>query len=560
MTNTLQDHCTVDDIDGSFVPKQVQDVMEVEVDDELIVVGGPLNQAHALNPSAALVWRCFDGQGTIDELVADLAEATGVEAAVIRTDVLDLARELGDAGLLDGVEPTPPEDQRTAFASPDPLEQGATLEPFTLPDLEGRDRSLSEMLSTPLLLVNWSPWCGFCVRIAGELAELKGTLAERGVGLALVAVGDAEDNLEVFREAGLDAPTFLKQEDIDPFLGFGTPAAYYLDTDGRVAAPFAYGAGEVPALARELAGVENPTTPAVHDHDHDQPGGGRRHGAEVPPHRRRGVRAWRLGHVGQHDLVDGHPGLRPGRLPRRRPLQQRGDRRDPRPLVRRLGGRRPGGPRQLLGRAVRARIRAVPRAEPAGALRATARAEPFGRARAAGPARPHVGRPHAAEGGPAVPRRDPRRPGRTGLLLPPAIVGWIKQLQPRLAKLRIQLVDNPFATVDARTGELVVAEPTIEHDPAVLDDMDRDVRLGSELPPVRAGRYPLSRWYFVVEEGREGPLPRARSVAAGIGLILGRPDVRGAIDELLDIASAVDGRGIVFDGPEELADRLAETA
>ena len=109
---------------------------------------------------------------------------------------------------------------------------GRCLEPFTLPDLDGRDRSLSEMLATPLLLVNWSPWCGFCVRIAGELAELKGTLAERGVGLALVTIGDAEDNLEVFREAGLDAPTLLKQEGIDPFQGFGTPAAYYLDADG----------------------------------------------------------------------------------------------------------------------------------------------------------------------------------------------------------------------------------------------------------------------------------------------------------------------------------------
>jgi len=146
------------------------------------------------------------------------------------------------------------------------------------------------------------------------------------------------------------------------------------------------------------------------------------------------------------------------------------------------------------------------------------------------------------------------------MLLPPHIVAWVKQLQPRLAKLRIQLVDSPFPTVDARTGDLVVLEPAIEHDPSVLAGMDQDVRLGSELPMVRPGRYPLSRWYFIVEEGQEGPLSRARAVAAGVGLIMGRTDVRGAVDELMDIVSVVDGRGIVFDGPEELADRLAEGA
>jgi hypothetical protein len=334
-----------------------------------------------------------------------------------------------------------------------------------------------------------------------------------------------------------------------------------------VAAPFAYGSGEVPALARELAVVEAPATAAVLDHDHDQhdhdhegeeseaergpkylptadavcgPGGS---GMSANKTSWKGTRAY--------DLAGYHIGVRYNSEATAEVLDRlfaasavddpavpdnysvalyppgAGRSRDLNLLVR-LGQqlvRSRSAERVLRAMLAHMSVDLQPPREDLLYLDAT----------------------------PAV------QDGR-GLLLPPAMVAWIKQLQPRLARLRIQLVDNPFATVDARTGELVVAEPTIEHDPAVLDAVDQGVRLGSELPMVRPGRYPLSRWYFVVEEGQDGSLPRARAVAAGIGLILGRPDVRGAVDELMDVVSVVDGRGIVFDGPEELADRLAETA
>ena len=77
------------------------------------------------------------------------------------------------------------------------------------------------------------------------------------------------------------------------------------------------------------------------------------------------------------------------------------------------------------------------------------------------------------------------------LLLPPGIVMWIKQLQPRLSRRGIQLVDVPMATVDPDTAELVVAEPALPFDGSVLDEIDDGVKLSSELPYVRPGRYPL---------------------------------------------------------------------
>jgi hypothetical protein len=42
---------------------------------------------------------------------------------------------------------------------------------------------------------------------------------------------------------------------LDPFPGMGTPVSYLLDAEGKVAAPLAYGAGEVPALAKRTAGL-----------------------------------------------------------------------------------------------------------------------------------------------------------------------------------------------------------------------------------------------------------------------------------------------------------------
>ena len=89
-------------------------------------------------------------------------------------------------------------------------------------------------LDRQLLLVNWSPGCGFCLKIADELGGLQQQLDDRGVRLAFVTSGDADSNRTIFDGAGLTAPALLRQEGVDPFAGFGTPAAYLLDTEGKV--------------------------------------------------------------------------------------------------------------------------------------------------------------------------------------------------------------------------------------------------------------------------------------------------------------------------------------
>jgi hypothetical protein len=92
------------DIGGSFVPKQTAAAYTVELDGEAVVLDEYRNRLHHMNPMATLVWACFDGSSTIDEIAADLAEAFASEPERVGRDVLQLARDLGAEGLLDGVD------------------------------------------------------------------------------------------------------------------------------------------------------------------------------------------------------------------------------------------------------------------------------------------------------------------------------------------------------------------------------------------------------------------------------------------------------------------------
>jgi peroxiredoxin len=152
-----------------------------------------------------------------------------------------------------------PEEQ----AEPDGLPLQSDFPGFRLPDLAGRAVALEEFRGKRVLLVNWNFECGFCNSIAGELARLETSFEKQSVQLLLLAAGEAKTNQEQAAEHGLKCPILLtkEQEKTGPFEHEGTPVAYLLDGEGRVAAPVARGADRVLALALEVAGPE-PETPA----------------------------------------------------------------------------------------------------------------------------------------------------------------------------------------------------------------------------------------------------------------------------------------------------------
>jgi peroxiredoxin len=128
--------------------------------------------------------------------------------------------------------------------------------PFRLASLEGEDVSLEDFQGKRVLLVHWSPECGFCRQIAADLARLSGDLSRRKTELVFVSYGSPEANKALLEQHGLHSPVLLQPEGetVAGFARMGTPVAYLLDEKGRIAKPVAVGAHEVPELAEEAAG------------------------------------------------------------------------------------------------------------------------------------------------------------------------------------------------------------------------------------------------------------------------------------------------------------------
>jgi peroxiredoxin len=127
---------------------------------------------------------------------------------------------------------------------------------LALPDLDGHTVSLDRYAGRRVLLVHWSPDCSFCDMVATDLADLQGLLRAKQVDLVLLSRGDSQANRELLDHHGLSA-TVLLGDDAAPlecFARVGTPAAYLLDEQGRVATGLVVGADKVAELVREVAG------------------------------------------------------------------------------------------------------------------------------------------------------------------------------------------------------------------------------------------------------------------------------------------------------------------
>jgi peroxiredoxin len=251
---------SADDIDEAFVPRPKDEVVGLEMDGEAVLVVEGRWSTHWLNQISTVVWNALDGVSSVRELSAELARAFGADPEEVLIDVRDVTRQFGMAGLLQGVAASPRGKEGIA--------EGKVIPSFELPDADGRAVSLESLRGQKLLLVNWSPTCGFCKEIAPELAELQPRLRERDVRPVLIATGEIEANRQIIQEAGLDALLLLQEPgEAEVFSGMGTPVAYLVDEEGKNAASVAYGSDAVPALARKAAGLP-PKESGEEGHDH----------------------------------------------------------------------------------------------------------------------------------------------------------------------------------------------------------------------------------------------------------------------------------------------------
>jgi peroxiredoxin len=134
------------------------------------------------------------------------------------------------------------------------LPVGTEIPDFQLPDVDGGTVSLAEFRGRRVLLIYWNPTCGFCDMIGPDLAALHKDFERSNVSLVLASHGDADSNRKLAQEHGLQASILLVDgRTLEAFQNMGTPSAYLLDEQGKVAEPMAVGAEAVPRLARSAA-------------------------------------------------------------------------------------------------------------------------------------------------------------------------------------------------------------------------------------------------------------------------------------------------------------------
>jgi hypothetical protein len=86
-------------------PRPNDDVAMHQFGAEVVLRRG--DTLHLLDPVAAIVWQCLDGDATAAEIVDDLAPVFGREPAALRADVDAAIASFAEAGLLAAADPAP---------------------------------------------------------------------------------------------------------------------------------------------------------------------------------------------------------------------------------------------------------------------------------------------------------------------------------------------------------------------------------------------------------------------------------------------------------------------
>lgn len=133
----------------------------------------------------------------------------------------------------------------------DGLPFGSVAPDFELPDLAGVRHKLSEFRGSDLLLIFFNPKCGFCTKMAADLAAV--TL-DAGNGRAVpvvVTTGDVEVNRKLVEQHGIRC-TVLQQEQMEvasQYRAQGTPMGYRIDAAGKIASELTIGGEALLQLA-----------------------------------------------------------------------------------------------------------------------------------------------------------------------------------------------------------------------------------------------------------------------------------------------------------------------
>jgi len=139
--------------------------------------------------------------------------------------------------------------------NPTGLPIGALAPGFELPDLDGVRHKLSQFRGKDVLLVFFSPKCGFCTKMAAELAALLRDGANGRPVPIIITNGDADENRKLVEQFGIRSVVLLQEQmQVAALYGaHGTPTGYRVDAEGRIASDLAIGAEPLLKLANLIA-------------------------------------------------------------------------------------------------------------------------------------------------------------------------------------------------------------------------------------------------------------------------------------------------------------------
>ena len=157
------------------------------------------------------------------------------------------------------------------------LPLGMVAPDFELPDLTGVRHKLSEFRQQDVLLVFFNPQCGYCTKMAADLAALSADGGDQRPGPIVVTTGDVEENRKLVEHYDIRCLVLLQEqmEVAAKYGAQGTPMGYRIDGAGRIASALAVGAEPLLRLATTLA--PGPTEP------HAAANGSAPHGAKDDP-------------------------------------------------------------------------------------------------------------------------------------------------------------------------------------------------------------------------------------------------------------------------------------